>query len=251
MNPFSRFCLIVLSIFCLLFLNSAVWSSDKEAPHWSYEGAMGPEHWGDLFPECKGKSQSPIDIHSPFTGDADALAVNYKPSPLKIINNGHSIQINYAPGSSMTIHEKKYELVQFHFHKPSEEEINGQAKAMVIHLVHKSEDGKLAVIGVLVNEGKANEAIQTLWSNLPKEEGKESSVTSVTINVSNLLPSDLSYYHYVGSLTTPPCTEGVDFFILKNPIEMSKAQIAAFPYAKNARPVQPLNGRKIEESKTK
>jgi len=251
MNEFNRFCLIAFSIVCLCLLNSAVSGNDKEAPHWTYEGPTGPEHWGEFFPECgKGKTQSPIDIHSPFKGDSDVIAVDYKQSPLKIVNNGHTIQINYAPGSSITVHGQKYELVQFHFHKPSEEEINGQSKAMVIHFVHKSKEGKLAVIGALVNEGKANEAIQTLWSNLPKEEGKENVATSVAINATNLMPSNLSYYHYVGSLTTPPCTEGVDFYILKNPIEMSKEQITAFPFAKNARPVQPLNGRQVEESKT-
>ena len=134
------------------------------------------------------------------------------------------------------MHNVKYDLVQFHFHKPSEEQINGQSKAMVIHFVHKSADGKLAVIGVLMNEGKANEMIQTLWSNLPKEENKENVVQTVKIDPSNLLPKSLAYYHYVGSLTTPPCTEGVDFYILKNPGEISKEQIETFPFHNNARP---------------
>lgn len=240
----------LLALICLLC--AGVWADEKEAPHWSYEGATGPAHWGEHFPECgAGKSQSPVDIRAPFKSDSDVIAIDYKQSPLKILNNGHTIQVNLEPGSSMTVHGQKYDLVQFHFHKPSEEEIDGQPKAMVIHFVHKSADGKLAVIGALVNEGKANETIQTLWSNLPKMEGKENDVTAVTINASNLLPSNLSYYHYIGSLTTPPCTEGVNFFILKTPMEMSKEQIAAFPFAKNARPVQPLNGRQLEESAAK
>src|SRR5262245_23507589 len=110
---------------CLILLTSVVWANDKEAPHWSYEGATGPAHWGEFFPECGGKSQAPIDIHAPFKSDSDVIAVDYKQSPLKIINNGHSIQVNYAPGSSITVHGQKYELVQFHFHRPSEEEIDG------------------------------------------------------------------------------------------------------------------------------
>ena len=239
-------------LMCVFVWNSGVAARDKESPHWSYEGVTGPDHWGQYFPQCgTGKSQSPIDIHGPFKTIHAPIHISYKQSNLRILNNGHTVQINYDPGSTLNVHGAEYELLQFHFHKPSEEKITGKAKAMVIHFVHKNKAGKLAVIGALVNEGKANEAIQTLWANLPAEEGKENVVKNVTINASALLPSNLAYYHYIGSLTTPPCTEGVDFYILETPIEMSKEQIAAFPFQKNARPVQPLNGRQLEESSSK
>jgi len=245
---------VQLCFACLLLslnFNISADEAHKEV-HWSYEGATGPAHWGEFFPECgQGKSQSPVDIRGPFATTSDSISVNYKPSVLKMINNGHTIQINYDAGSSITVHNQQYDLVQFHFHKPSEEQIDDHPKAMVIHFVHKSAEGKLAVIGVLVNEGKANELIQTLWSNLPKKVGEEKTVQTVSLDASKLFPPNLSFYHFSGSLTTPPCTEGVDFYILKNPIEMSKEQIAAFPFRTNARPVQPLNGRQIDESTAK
>jgi carbonic anhydrase len=218
-------------------------------PHWGYEGARGPAHWGEAFPECGlGKSQSPLDIQGPFEKATDALRISYKISPLKIINNGHTIQVNYAPGSSVTIGKETYELLQFHFHRPSEEKIDGRPRAMVAHFVHKSKEGKLAVIGVLLDFGDENELIKTLWENLPKEEGEESVVENVTIDAAQLLPQKLGYYHYPGSLTTPPCTEGVNFYILKQTKSISRAQLDAFPFKLNARPVQPLNDRKISES---
>ncbi len=217
--------------------------------HWTYEGETGPEHWGKFFPQCStGKSQSPLDIHGPFTRGSAPLQISYKTSPLKILNNGHTIVVHYAPGSSMTINNKTYELLQFHFHRPSEEKIDGQPKAMVAHFVHKSFGGKLAVIGVLLDEGKENDLIKTLWANLPEKEGAESVVENVTIDANDLLPKKLDYYHYMGSLTTPPCTEGVAFYILKQTKSISLSQVEAFPFELNARPVQPPNGREIVES---
>lgn len=240
---------VFLAGLCLAVFSGA-WAAEKKGEaHWGYEGAEGPDHWGKLFPQCgTGKSQSPIDITGPFKKVSDRITVSYKESSLKILNNGHTIQVNYDPGSSMQIGKQRYELLQFHFHRPSEEKLSGKAKAMVAHFVHKSKEGKFAVIGVLVDEGKDNPLISTLWANLPKETGKENTVQKARINASAFLPSRLGYYHFMGSLTTPPCTEGVAFYILKNTAQVSKAQVEAFPYKMNARPVQPLNGRQVAES---
>jgi len=214
--------------------------------HWGYEGDNGPEHWGDNFPVCgKGKKQSPLNIVGPFEKSKDTLTVDYKEGPLKIINNGHTIQVNLEPGSTLTIGKESFDLLQFHFHRPSEEQVDGKNAAMVAHFVHKSKEGKLAVIGVLLNEGKESAAIKTLWANLPPKEGEEYLPAKVVFNPGSMLPKELGFYNYEGSLTTPPCTEGVQFYILKAPVELSKAQAAKFPFKLNARPVQSLNGRKI------
>lgn len=214
--------------------------------HWGYEGDNGPEHWGDNFPICgKGKKQSPLNIVGPFEKSKDTLSVDYKEGPLKILNNGHTIQVNVEPGSTLTIGKESFDLLQFHFHRPSEEQVEGKNAAMVAHFVHKSKEGKLAVIGVLLNEGKDSAAIKTLWANLPPKEMEEFLPPKVMFNPGSMLPKELAFYNYEGSLTTPPCTEGVQFYILKTPAELSKQQLAKFPFKLNARPVQSLNGRKI------
>ena len=216
------------------------------AVHWGYEGDNGPEHWGDAFPVCgKGKKQSPLNIIGPFEKSKETLSVDYKEGPLKMLNNGHTIQVNIEPGSTLTIGKESFDLLQFHFHRPSEEQVDGKNASMVAHFVHKSKDGKLAVIGVLLNEGKDNAAIKTLWANLPPKEGEEFLPAKVTFNPAGMLPKEMGFYNYEGSLTTPPCTEGVQFYIMKSPMDISKQQLAKFPYKINARPVQSLNGRKI------
>ena len=200
-----------------------------------------------------GKTQSPIDIRDSVAKKTDLPVINfdYRPSTLKIIDNGHTIQINYGPGSFITVGSKQYELVQFHFHKPSEEQVNGKRFDMVAHLVHKDRDGKLAVVAVLLATGAANPLIQNLWDNLPKEKESEIVVDAVKINVADLLPQNKAYYTFAGSLTTPPCSEGVTWFVLKNPTSISTDQIARFAksYPMNARPVQALNGREVRASK--
>lgn len=215
-------------------------------PHWGYEGEMNPAKWGEAFPMCgAGQAQSPVDIRGPFGKATQVLKTDYKTGPLKILNNGHTIQVNIAPGSKMWVNSEQFELLQFHFHKPSEELIDGKPAAMVAHFVHKSESGKLAVIGVLLKETGENRFLKSIWQNAPKVEGPEVEVAGTTINPTNLLPTTLKFWTYEGSLTTPPCTEGVSFFILKNPAHISRDQLEAFPFKMNARPVQPLNGRKI------
>ena len=214
--------------------------------HWDYAGDMGPENWGDEFPTCgKGTKQAPLNITGPFEKSKDVLVVNYKEGPLKILNNGHTIQVNVEPGSTLKVNKDVFNLLQFHFHRPSEEQIDGKPMAMVAHFVHKNAEGKLAVMGVLLSDGKDNAAIQTLWNNAPKSEGPEVVVDKVKFDPSSLLPAALTHYSYEGSLTTPPCTEGVNFYILKTPVDIGKKQVADFPFKRNARPVQPLNGRKI------
>jgi carbonic anhydrase len=219
---------------------------EKHAVHWGYEGAMGPDRWGDEFPTCaRGKSQSPLNIKGPFEKAQFGVAPDYKPGQLKIINNGHTIQVNVPPGSKLRIDSKPFELLQFHFHRPSEEQIDGKPAAMVVHFVHKNDAGRLAVLGVLLKEGNENPGIKTLWANAPLTEGPEVEPEGVMFNPANLLPREYEFYSYEGSLTTPPCTEGVRFFILKSQVNITKEQVEQFPFKKNARPVQPQNGRAI------
>ena len=219
---------------------------EKKAVHWSYEGDMGPERWGKEFPTCaKGKSQSPLDIRGPFVKTRTVVTTDYKEGPLKMVNNGHTIQVNVPAGSKLRIDGIAYDLLQFHFHRPSEEKIDGKPMSMVVHFVHKNAEGKLAVVGVLLKEGNENPGIKTLWANMPMEEGPEVTPEGVNFNPANLLPREFDFYSYEGSLTTPPCTEGVRFFILKTTVNVAKEQVAAFPFKRNARPVQELNGREI------
>jgi carbonic anhydrase len=191
-----------------------------------------------------------VDIRDAKKSGLPPIQFDYKPSPLKIINNGHSIQINYAPGSFITVGDKRYELRQFHFHHPSEEYINGKSYDMVVHLVHSDSQGHLAVVAVLVKKGSANPMIQKLWDDLPRAEGKEQEPPNAEVNAAGLLPEPLGYYTFDGSLTTPPCTEGVTWYVLKTPLEVSAGQIETFAklYPHNARPIQPSNGRAIAES---
>ncbi len=223
--------------------------------HWGYEGAGSADHWGDLkeeFALCKmGKVQSPIDIKTASLADEELPSINvsYSATPLTVVNNGHAIQVNYAAGSSITVGGKSYDLLQFHFHNPSEHTIDGKAFDMVAHLVHKAEDGQLGVIGVLFDAGAENAMIAQVFDNLPAKGGEEKVVEGQSINVADILPSDLSYYNYPGSLTTPPCSEGVHWMVLTTPVQASSDQIAklATVIKGNVRPVQPVNERVIKK----
>jgi carbonic anhydrase len=220
--------------------------ADTHVAHWDYEGAMGPENWGKEFPTCgKGKSQAPLNIKGPFEKVRFSVAPDYKQGQLKIVNNGHTIQVNVPNGSKIRIDGKPYDLLQFHFHRPSEEHIDGKPSAMVVHFVHKSPEGELAVLAVMLREGNENPGIKTLWTHAPKAEGPEVIPDGVMFNPSNLLPKEMDFFHYDGSLTTPPCTEKVKFFILKTQVNIAKEQVTDFPFKMNARPVQPANGRPI------
>ena len=223
---------------------------------WSYEGVNGPEHWGDLDPgyaACKtGKEQSPIDIRTAKKANLPALRFEYKSGPLRIINSGHTIRVNYyAPGSGsfLIVGDKRYQLTQFHFHHPSEEYIHGKPSDMVVHLIHAAADGKIASVAVLLKAGSANATIQQLWDHIPATEGKEEQIAGVELNPAGLLPQDTSYYTYIGSGTAPPCGEGVVWFVLKSPVGISSQEIDVFArlYPHDVRPVQPLNGRVVNE----
>jgi carbonic anhydrase len=223
-------------------------------PHWEYKGPTGPDKWGKVdskFTSCsQGKVQSPIDIRSTDAKHAalSPLTFEYQSSPLKLIDNGHTIQVNYAPGSFMTVDGKRYELLQFHFHKPSEERIDGKRYALVAHLVHKNAEGELAVVGVLMEPGPKRALIQTIFDHLPAQKEKEVEVPGVSINIASLLPENRAYYTFSGSLTTPPCSEGVTWYVMKHPVPVSAHEIAQFghAYRMNARPVQAVNGRVVQ-----
>lgn len=175
------------------------------------------------------------------------MAFNYQASPLAVTNNGHSIQVNYAPGSTIDIDGAVYQLLQFHFHTPSEHQIAGKVAAMELHLVHRNTAGKLAVVGVMITEGRENPEIAKIWNAIPPS-GNTNSIGNINFNAVNLLPAHKSYYSYAGSLTTPPCSEGVNWNILAEPITVSNAQLKKFQqfYPVNARPIQLTNTRKIE-----
>jgi carbonic anhydrase len=159
--------------------------------------------------------------------------------------------VNYSPGSFISVGDKKYALKQFHFHRPSEEKINGKGFDMAVHLVHADEDGKLAVVAVLLQEGEDSPLVRELWNALPKEKDKEEFFDNVQINVSQILPPDRDYYTLSGSLTTPPCTEDVTWIVLKHPVTISAEEIERFSqlYRDNTRPIQPLYDRVVLESR--
>jgi carbonic anhydrase len=238
---------------CLLFAASMAAHADDHQAHWGYAGEHGPAHWGDMeadFAECKaGKAQSPIDIHDAKTEKLPALDFHYTASGAEVVNNGHTIQVNLASGGLLNLDGVPYTLVQFHFHSPSEEEVNEKTFPMVVHMVHRSADGKLAVVAVLLKEGKPNAALAPILEKLPQTEGEKMTLAT-KFSPADILPVERGYYKFMGSLTTPPCSEGVRWQVFKQQVEVSKAQITAFRklYPMDARPVQPLNGRTIEQS---
>jgi len=243
-------------ISCALVVAGGAAAQEHHPEHpWDYGESKGPSHWGDLKPEfapCRnGHRQSPIDIRNPQKADLPPLEFNYRPSTLHIIDNGHTVMINYGAGSFISVGGKEYALKQFHFHRPSEETINGDGYEMVVHLVHADKEGKLAVVAVLLQKGEDNPLVHELWNDLPNEKEKEEDLDSVQIDVAGLLPADRGYYTYSGSLTTPPCSENVTWFVLKHPVTVSAAEIQQFAklYQHNSRPTQPLNGRIVLESK--
>lgn len=223
---------------------------------WSYEGETGPEYWGDLDPTnavcTNGEEQSPINIETAKTEKDDKveeLKFNYAPTNFSLANNGHTIQGNpVALDNSIVIDGEEYKLAQFHFHTPSEHQFNGQNFDMELHLVHKSADNELAVIGLMIQEGAANSTLEQSWKVLPEEETTKDVKVTEAIDLMGLLPENKENFRYEGSLTTPPCSEEVEWIVLEQPIEMSKKQIDLFRqiFKDNDRPVQPLNDREVE-----
>ncbi|MEJ6006467.1 carbonic anhydrase family protein [Paucibacter sp. AS339] len=221
--------------------------------HWGYAGEGAPERWAELSPENRqcaiGTRQSPIDIREGIRVDLEKIQFDYRPSGFAVLDNGHTIQVNVAQGNALTVMGRRFDLLQFHFHRPSEERINGRQFDMVAHLVHKDPDGKLAVVAVLLERGRDQPLIQTIWNNLPLEKG-EALPAPGFVDLSQLLPSDRAYYTYMGSLTTPPCSEGVLWMVMRSPVQLSANQITIFSrlYPMNARPIQAGSGRLIKES---
>jgi carbonic anhydrase len=255
MNIVKNYCLRTLAIAFLFILGLCISPfpslATEIAPQWGYEGDTNPAAWGKIsrdFATCDlGKNQSPIDITGTVTGQPAQIAFNYHSSPLTVVNNGHSIQVNYNPGSTISIDGEEYQLVQFHFHTPSEHKIAGKAAAMEAHFVHRNAAGNLAVVGVMMNEGTENPIVSKVWQAIPPI-GQTKTIDNITIDAAQLLPNSKSYYSYTGSLTTPPCSEGVNWAILTTPITISSSQLQEFKkfYPIDARPIHSINDRKIE-----
>lgn len=225
----------------------------NDAPHWGYQGNNGPQNWSNLkgdYALCgSGENQSPINITNTVDAKLPKLNINYRGSGNNVINNGHSIQVNYQPGSTLTVDGDKFELKQFHFHSPSENTINGKSFPLEGHFVHADKKGNLAVIAVMFEEGQANSVLDKFWKQIPKNEGKKSRLTN-KVAARDLLPENTDYYRFNGSLTTPPCTEGVRWFVMKQPVTVSKHQVEKFSHIMhhpNNREVQHLNARLVLE----
>lgn len=225
------------------------------AAHWGYSGDGGPEHWGKFSPTCaQGQKQSPINITGAVEGNLQPIQFAYDDVSLHAVNNGHTIQVNYETGSGIKVDNVTYRLLQFHFHSPSENLIEGRSYPLEVHLVHaeKIVDGKpsnLAVIGLMFEEGEANPVLEKLWKYMPAKANSDMRASEI-INVENLLPQDRAFYAFDGSLTTPPCTEGVKWMVLKQPVKASAEQIRKFHMTMKGdtnRPVQPLNERQIHQ----
>lgn len=226
----------------------------SHALHWGYDGNVGPEHWGQLqadFRVCDlGLEQTPIDLKAAMRAEVGAVEPSFREIPLAILNNGHTIQVNCATGCHTVINGTRYDLLQFHFHHPSEHLLSGKRFDLELHFVHRSAAGELAVLGVFIQPGAANGALEPIWAAMPAREGPVRE-TGVAIKPASLLPSSKSAFRYAGSLTTPPCSEGVLWTVFKDPIEASPAQVRQFAqlFPMNARPIMPLNRRFLLESR--
>ncbi len=249
-----------IAFLCCMAIPVAETAKAQWKTPWSYEGARGPDRWGNLDPDyaaCKaGKEQSPIDIRDAVKADLPPIRFEYQSSPLKyLINNGYTVRVNChdAPGSGsfLIVGDTRYHLTQFHFHHPGEETIDGKTYPMEVHLMHQSSDGKIAGVVVFLEAGDANATVQQIWDHMPMTKGGEEEIPGVEVNPAGLLPGNPGYYVYRGSITAPPCTEGVTWIVLKTPVTVSAGQIEAFAklYPHDVRPIQPLNGRTVKQSR--
>lgn len=232
----------------------------KPAPaqpvRWGYAGDIGPDRWAELSPEFRlcgvGTRQSPIDLRDGLAVDLEKIEFDYKPAGFTVVDNGHTIEVGIAPGSGLTVMGRRYELVDFHFHRPGEERIGGRQFDMSAHLVHRDSQGQLAVVAVLLERGpdeQPHPLIRTVWAHLPLERG-QTMKPQLQIDLNQLLPADRGYYTYMGSLTHPPCTEGVLWMVMRQPVALTVQQIDVFArlYPMNARPLQAGSGRLIKQS---
>jgi carbonic anhydrase len=241
----------MLSAAALVLLLAGTAAASQEQAHWSYAGKTGPEHWAELNPAyslcAKGANQSPVNLTGCLEAELEPLTFDYNGLAIRIKNNGHTIQADYAAGSTLTVNGKTYQLKQFHFHAPSEHQVKGEHFPLEGHFVHADKDGHLLVLAVLYDYGKENPELKKLWQQMPKKAGQEEGMAS-RVRAEGLLPEKRDYLRLNGSLTTPPCTEGVLWLIMRNPVMVSKEQVKQFTAVMggpNNRPVQPLNARAL------
>jgi carbonic anhydrase len=222
--------------------------------HWGYTGHTDPSHWGELSPkyaECaQGKNQSPINIVVADSKDTNLqdIVFSYNATSNSVVNNGHTIQVNIDDGSAIMIDGKRFELKQFHFHTPSENQIDGKHFPLEAHFVHLDKEGNIAVLALMFEEGKSNTILEKIWSKMPANADDKSALTLSSDDIHALLPKENAYYRFSGSLTTPPCSEGVRWFVLKTAVNISKEQVEKFLHTMhhaNNRPVQNINARKV------
>ena len=255
----TNLCFLEVFVIASLVLGACGFQVEEPHPvgvaHWAYEGEEGPEHWGEIDPAYAvcgtGTSQSPIDISAPREQDLANIAFHYQPSEMNILNNGHTVQVNYDAGSYIDLDDIRYDVAQFHYHAPSEHAIDGKLFAAEIHIVHKNADGQLAVVGIMLEGGAENSAFAPFINNLPAEKS-DAENAGVTVNAADFLPAVQTTFRYSGSLTTPPCTEGVSWLVMTSPIELSAAQLSVLDvlFENNNRPMQELNDRPLVEDST-
>jgi carbonic anhydrase len=221
----------------------------REGPQWGYDGEQGPENWGRLHPDfapcAEGKQQSPVDLRMPSPENPADINFQYQPVAFNMLNNGHTVMAECENAGFMEVDGKRYFLKQIRFHSPSEHTMGGQPFEMEAQFIHESEDGQPAIVAVFIQRGDANLAYASLWQHVPRQAGEMQATEGVAVNAADLLPESRTYYHYDGSLTTPPCTEGVKWYIMAMPVWVSGAQLVALQRIsdRNARPVQPFNNR--------
>lgn len=247
------------SLLALAAVLACAHADDHASPHWDY-AALGPTEWGELdpaFATCStGDMQSPIDLRDAVAAPVGAVRADFSPVELRvvhhehiadIVNTGHSVQVNYPDSDTLVVGGDRFALLQYHFHSPSEHHLEGRSYPAEVHFVHRAADGRLAVVGVLIEEGEANPAYAPVWDNLPAARGVEVHLEHVMVDVDALLPADHASYRYVGSLTTPPCSEGVSWIVMRTPVTLSSMQLRMLRavLAGNSRPVQPINGRQV------
>jgi carbonic anhydrase len=242
----------ILSTSLIILLSATGFAqADSSKPHWGYSGHEGPEHWGELdasYAACaNGKNQSPINLSNFVEAELEPLGFDYGSQSSEILNNGHTVQVNFTPGSTLVVDGRTFELKQVHFHTPSENVIDGKPYAMEAHFVHADPQGNLAVVAVMFDQGTEHAVLAKLWSEMPEKAGDKHPLVNKTRGDA-LMPGSRDYFRFAGSLTTPPCTEGVIWLVMKEALTASKEQIARFAqvmHHPNNRPVQPLNGRMV------